>query len=655
MFKRFLALGLAISMVVELAPASPLSTTTGSSVTQNIFQQQALAHFFIASHRNILHTLRSWVSLGSPNAIQFSPLHKSVSPFEGRQRNVQRRPILAKLQMVYRRALHPIAFALVVGINAVAVVGILSQFAAQMKGQNQTFVAQAWNEEFSGPANSRPDPAKWTYDLGAGGWGNNEQETYTDSIENAHLDGQGHLVIRVVRNNGEYTSARLKTQGLFASQYGRLEARIKVPSGRGIWPAWWMLGNTYDGSNWPNSGELDIMEIKGVEPGTNYGTLHGPGYSGGRGISQRYHLPNDQTFSDDFHVFAIQWAPQKVTWFVDGNAYHTVTADSIPSGAKWVFDQPFFILLNVAVGGNFGGPLDPSVQFPKEMIVDYIHYTPESNSPAAPNPAEVKLAPTETILGPFISGGNRETGDHYSYKNGQFRLANTKLVIHVRGAEGTKGMVQLLPNESSFGSEVGLSNIVTVKNGDIELNASDCNLTPEQLNSIEQISLKSDKQAYRKYNFGNANGIADITSIDVYRLGQGMLFNVRPEYAQDFLNMLIGWHMKSLTIMKMGTTPVSLLYPTIALAIFRNWSKGMFLPIIGGIMLFISLILESNAKLNRRQMPFIAALLFVYGAFITSVSTMYQFLNYKPAEKNLIENKIKKNSQLKWRVFDLAA
>jgi beta-glucanase (GH16 family) len=232
---------------------------------------------------------------------------------------------------------------------------------------------QVWADEFDGPSNSPPDPAKWTYDLGNnGGWGNQELETYTSLPDNARLDGLGHLIIRAERSGAGFTSARLKTQGRFSAQYGRVEARIKVPFGQGIWPAFWMLGASFTGSNWPQCGEIDIMENVGREPSVVHGTVHGPGYSGERGITAAYALPGSERLADDFHVFAILWAPGTITWTVDGRAYQTVTPASLPGNAPWVFDNPFFLLLNVAVGGLFPGAPDASSTFPQEMMVDYV-------------------------------------------------------------------------------------------------------------------------------------------------------------------------------------------------------------------------------------------------------------------------------------------
>jgi beta-glucanase (GH16 family) len=237
----------------------------------------------------------------------------------------------------------------------------------------------AWSDEFDGADNSLPDSSKWTYDLGHNnGWGNQELETYTNLPENVHLDGQGHLVIHVASTPAGYTSARLKTQGTFAVQYGRIEVRAKLPFGQGLWPAFWLLGTNITSVGWPQCGEIDIMEAIGREPSTNHGTVHGPGYSGGSGITAAYTLSGGQKFSEDFHVFAIQWAAQTVTFSVDGNAYATVTPAAL-RGAPWVFDRQFFLLLNVAVGGTFPGNPDATTQFPQEMIVDYVRVSPTAS------------------------------------------------------------------------------------------------------------------------------------------------------------------------------------------------------------------------------------------------------------------------------------
>ena len=244
-----------------------------------------------------------------------------------------------------------------------------------------------WSDEFNGPAGTLPDPANWNYDLGGGGWGNGEAETYTNSSNNVFQDGKGNLVIRAKRDaSGNYTSARLQTGAPGAStqtadlswQYGRIEARIKLPFGQGVWPAFWMLGEDIGSVGWPQCGEVDIMENFGTfnnNASINNGTAHGPGYSGGNGISAPYTLPFGEKVADDYHVYAVEWSKDKIVWFVDGAAYHTVTPASIPAGDQWVFNKPFFILLNLAIGGpnTFLGTPDPNASFPEQdLLVDYV-------------------------------------------------------------------------------------------------------------------------------------------------------------------------------------------------------------------------------------------------------------------------------------------
>jgi beta-glucanase (GH16 family) len=225
-----------------------------------------------------------------------------------------------------------------------------------------------WSDEFDGKT---INPKNWTYDLGAGGWGNGEAQYYTNRPENARLEN-GLLIIEAQQEKYEdsyYTSARLKTQGLQNFQYGRIEARLKVPAGKGLWPAFWMLGSSFDGTNWPDCGEIDIMEYIGKEPDLILGTAHGPGYSGALGISQW----NRQTFdiADDFHTYAIEWSEGQIDWYFDGELYHTVTRADVGE-REWVFDQPFFIILNLAIGGVLPGPVGLDVTFPRQYQVDYV-------------------------------------------------------------------------------------------------------------------------------------------------------------------------------------------------------------------------------------------------------------------------------------------
>lgn len=236
-----------------------------------------------------------------------------------------------------------------------------------------------WSDEFNTPNGSAPDPQKWTYDLGGKGWGNQELETYSNRPQNVYIHN-GMLVIQARKETlagkdgvaRDYTSARLKTRGLFSQTYGRIEARIKIPSGQGLWPAFWMLGDDVDKAGWPRCGEIDIMENIGREPSVVHGTIHGPGYSGARGISAAYSMPGGGRFADDFHIYAVEWRPQEIQFFVDGNLYTTVLPTNLPHGARWVFDHPFFIILNVAVGGGWPGNPDATTTFPQTMEIDYV-------------------------------------------------------------------------------------------------------------------------------------------------------------------------------------------------------------------------------------------------------------------------------------------
>ncbi|SBT40255.1 glycoside hydrolase family 16 protein [Micromonospora auratinigra] len=241
--------------------------------------------------------------------------------------------------------------------------------------------AVTWSDDFTGAAGTAPDAGKWRYDTGGSGWGNNELQYYTSSTRNAALDGNGNLVITARKENPsgygcwygscQYTSARLLTRGTFAQAYGRFEARIKIPRGQGLWPAFWMLGDDIGTNPWPNSGEIDIMENVGYEPSTVHGTIHGPGYSGAGGLGGAATLPGGQALADTFHTYAVDWAPDSITWYLDGVAYTRKTPADV-GGNKWVFDHPFFLLLNVAVGGNWPGSPDGSTVFPQTMVIDYV-------------------------------------------------------------------------------------------------------------------------------------------------------------------------------------------------------------------------------------------------------------------------------------------
>lgn len=236
-----------------------------------------------------------------------------------------------------------------------------------------------WSDEFNGADGSRPDPAKWNIVQNGSGFGNQELEYYTSRPENVH-EAHGNLVITARRERytgadgrtREYTSARLDTQGHFAQQYGRFEARIKLPSGQGLWPAFWLLGNDVTTAGWPACGELDIMENIGSEPAKVHGSLHGPLYSGDSPLTGAYTLPGHRSFSDGFHVFAVEWDPASIRFYVDNVLYETQTPDSIPANKKWVFNHPFFIVLDLAVGGYWPSDPNRNTVFPATMLVDYV-------------------------------------------------------------------------------------------------------------------------------------------------------------------------------------------------------------------------------------------------------------------------------------------
>jgi beta-glucanase (GH16 family) len=232
-----------------------------------------------------------------------------------------------------------------------------------------------WNDEFEGDAGSPPDSTRWTYDVGGDGWGNNQLEFDTDRTENVSLDGNGRLLITARKEayqGREYTSGRILTRGLFEQQYGRIEARILLPRGQGVWPAFWMLGSNFADVGWPECGEIDIMEYRGQDPKVVHGSLHGPGYFGGEPITSAYRLEGDATFDQGFHVFAVEWDPGRIAWLIDGEVYQIVTSADVLARGRWAFGHPFFLLLNVAVGGGFVGPPDATTVFPAAMAVDYV-------------------------------------------------------------------------------------------------------------------------------------------------------------------------------------------------------------------------------------------------------------------------------------------
>jgi beta-glucanase (GH16 family) len=306
-----------------------------------------------------------------------------------------------------------------------------------------------WNDEFNSRAGTPPNALVWGREIGDGvaignpGWGNDELEYYTDSPANAAADGRGNLAITVRPADGtlqcyygpcKYTSARLLTKSRFELAYGRVEARVKVPAGAGYWPAFWMLGTDIDQVLWPQTGEIDIMENVGRLPNTVFGTLHGPGYSGGQSYGRSYDFA--APVADAFHTFSVEWQPDKIVWYVDGIKYHQATPqDAFLQGKQWVYNHSFFMLLNVAVGGNFGGAVSPSTAFPQSTLVDYVRLYQ-----ARPRTAEFSAAFRDDVRGwrrvslPFSTfAGERGTSLNLSSVTG----------IHFETPTGSRSPVRL--------------------------------------------------------------------------------------------------------------------------------------------------------------------------------------------------------------------
>jgi beta-glucanase (GH16 family) len=226
-------------------------------------------------------------------------------------------------------------------------------------------------EEFD--VNGAPNPSMWSYNVGTGsnGWGNNELQYYTARPENVTVEN-GNLKITARQElylGSPYTSARIYSKGKFEQKYGRIEARIKLPLGKGLWPAFWMLGANSDTVLWPQCGEIDIMEYLGSKPTQVLGSVHGPGYSGGSAVTDTFTLKNGR-FDTDYHIFGIEWGENYINYYVDDVLYNQITPADV--AGEWVFNQPFYIILNIAVGGNLPGSPNGETVFPQTMLVDYI-------------------------------------------------------------------------------------------------------------------------------------------------------------------------------------------------------------------------------------------------------------------------------------------
>lgn len=264
--------------------------------------------------------------------------------------------------------INKIVFIIALSLSLAAIFGCERDDSQKLDKRNWKLV---WSDEFDGAKGASPDSTKWNLDIGNGdnGWGNSELENYTDDTANISTDGNGNLVITAISNGTSFTSGRINSKGLFSQKYGRIEASIKTPYGPGLWPAFWMLGANVDNVSWPQCGEIDIMELRGQKPEVINGTIHGPGYSGGNSITKSYAL-TDNRYDNNFHLFAVEWDADKIDFFVDDYLYQRITRDDV--SGEWVYDQDFYILLNVAVGGNYVGFPTSDTPFPQKMYVDYI-------------------------------------------------------------------------------------------------------------------------------------------------------------------------------------------------------------------------------------------------------------------------------------------
>ncbi len=317
--------------------------------------------------------------------------------------------------LLRRKALSVLAVTLSILLLVVAPAAVSAQ--APSKAADQNAWVLSWSDEFSGAANTSPDSSKWTV-RDIGNPSNSELEYYTTRTSNVALDGSGHLVITGRKENyggRQYTSGRLDSQGKFDTTYGRFETSMKMSYGQGIWPAFWMLGST--GGNWPNNGEIDIMENigKASEQNKVYGTIHGPGYSGAGGLQSSYTGPR---FADGYHTFAVEWEPNVIRWYVDGILYGTKTPSSLPAGTTWVYNHNFFILLNLAIGGSWPGNPDGSTVFPQTLSFDYVRVYKRGTGPTAT----------------AVSGGGISTSAWYSVIN-----KNSGKCVDARAAGTTNG------------------------------------------------------------------------------------------------------------------------------------------------------------------------------------------------------------------------
>ena len=391
-----------------------------------------------------------------------------------------------------------VPFRSTVCLTAALALGVLAGGLAPARGAWQL----VWSDEFAQPDGSSPDPSKWGYDIGngSGGWGNNQLEYDTSRTNNVRIQG-GQLVIQANQESYmgfNYTSTRMKTKGKWSWTYGRIEASIKIPRGQGIWPAFWMLGGNIDSVGWPTCGEIDIMENIGKtsDQGTDHGTIHGPqtnscggDYNCGGGVGGTYTLPGGAALADDFHIYAVEWTTNQITWYLDSTPFFTATPAKLPSGGTWVFTAPQFIILNVAVGGNWPGNPDGTTVFPQQMLVDYVHvYSYVAGVPDVPTGLSETSGNTQVALSWSPSNGATNYNVKLSTTNGgpYTTIGSTSATSYTNSglANGTT-YYYVVSAVNSFGessNSVQISATTTVPSANLALNK------PVAVSSVESSS-----------------------------------------------------------------------------------------------------------------------------------------------------------------------
>ena len=358
-----------------------------------------------------------------------------------------------------------------------------------------------WSDDFTNADGSSPDPTKWGYDIGNGdnGWGNQQLEYDTSRTNNVRIQG-GNLVIEACSesySNFNYTSSRMNTRGKWSWTYGRIEARIKLPRGQGIWPAFWMLGANIGSVGWPTCGEIDIMENIGKtsDQGTDHGTIHGPqsggDYNGGSGVGGTKTLPGGAALADDFHIYAVEWTTNQIKWLLDTNLFFTATPSSLPSGGTWVFTAPEFIILNVAVGGYWPGNPDGTTAFPQQMLVDYVHVYSYvvSSVPDVPTGLSAAAGGTQVVLSWSASNGATNYNVKFATANGgpYTTIGSTASTSYTNTslANGTTYyyVVSALNSFGESSNSIQISATTTIPSANLALNK------PTTVSSVENAGL----------------------------------------------------------------------------------------------------------------------------------------------------------------------